>query len=113
MSNRLQDPVRRDAEAGRRDRLGLRLLAALLVALTGLIAVPGAARADWSVVGDTVPSGQVIDNDVLVTGRDVVIDGIVTLLGLGAIWLAYRQHKSTPQAVGVDEPVQPALTLEC
>ena len=98
---------------GRRDRFGPRLLGALVVALTLLMAVPGAARADWSVVGDTVPSGQVIDNDILATGSDVVIDGIVTLLGLGAIWLAYRQRKSTPQAVGVDEPVQPALTLEC
>jgi hypothetical protein len=41
-----------------------------------------------------------------------VIEAIVTILGLGAIWVAYRHRRSAPQAVGVDEQVQPALTLE-
>jgi hypothetical protein len=68
------------------DRLWLRLLAAVVVALVAWLAVPGVARADWSVVGDTVPSGQVIDNDVLATGTDVVIDGTINgdLLAIGS-----------------------------
>jgi hypothetical protein len=41
-----------------------------------------------------------------------VIEGIVTIFGLGAIWLAYRHRRPTPQAVGVDEQVHPAPTLE-
>jgi hypothetical protein len=65
-----------------RNGSGLRLLAALVVALAGWLAVPGVARADWSIVGDTVPSGQVIDNDVVATGTDVVIDGTIN----GDLW---------------------------
>jgi hypothetical protein len=65
-----------------RDGLWLRLLAALVVAFAGWLAVPGVARADWSVVGDTVPRDQVIDNDVLATGTDVVIDGTIN----GDLW---------------------------
>jgi hypothetical protein len=56
------------------------------VAFAWLLAVPGVARADWSVVGDTVPKDQVIDNDVLATGTDVVIDGTINgdLLAVGS-----------------------------
>jgi cytoskeletal protein CcmA (bactofilin family) len=69
-----------------RDRLCLRLLAALVVALAAWLLMPKAARADWSVVGDTVPSEQVIDNDVLATGTDVRIDGTINgdLLAIGS-----------------------------
>jgi hypothetical protein len=63
--------------ASRRDSPWLRLAAALVVALAVWLAVPGAARAEWSVIRDTVPKGQVIDNDVLVTGTDVSIDGTI------------------------------------
>jgi len=66
----------------RRDGLWLRLLTVLVVALAGWLAMPKAARADWSIVGDKVPSGQVIDNDVLATGTDVVIDGTIN----GDLW---------------------------
>jgi hypothetical protein len=44
------------------------------------------------------------------------IEGIVTILGLGAIWVAYRHAgsalRSAPQAVGMDDQAEPALTLE-
>ena len=78
MSNSLEH---KDATSWRHG-LWLRLLAALVVALAGWLAMPRVARADWSVVGDTVPSGQVIDNDVLATGTDVLIDGTVN----GDLW---------------------------
>jgi cytoskeletal protein CcmA (bactofilin family) len=67
-------------------RLWFRLLAALVVALAAWLLMPKAARADWSVVGDTVPSEQVIDNDVLATGTDVRIDGTINgdLLAIGS-----------------------------
>jgi cytoskeletal protein CcmA (bactofilin family) len=55
---------------------------ALVVALAAWLAVPGAARADWSIVGNTVASGQVIDNDVLAHGTNVVIDGTIN----GDLW---------------------------
>ncbi len=62
------------------------VLAALVLALAVWMAAPQAARADWSVVGDTVPAGQVIDNDVLAQGTDVVIDGTINgdLLAVGS-----------------------------
>lgn len=48
--------------------------------------------------------------------RGWVIVGIVTIRGLGAIWLAYRRartaSRSAPQAKGVDEQVHPVLALE-
>jgi cytoskeletal protein CcmA (bactofilin family) len=68
--------------APNRHLVWLRLLAALVVALAGWLAVPKVARADWSIVGDKVPADQVIDNDVLATGTDVVIDGTIN----GDLW---------------------------
>jgi cytoskeletal protein CcmA (bactofilin family) len=64
----------------------VQVLAALILALVAWLAVPQAARADWSIVGDTVPAGQVIDNDVLARGTDVVIDGTIhgDLLAVGS-----------------------------
>jgi cytoskeletal protein CcmA (bactofilin family) len=63
--------------------LWLRLLALLVVAFAGWLAVPKAARADWPIiVRDRVPGEQVIDNDVLVRGTDVVIDGTIN----GDLW---------------------------
>ncbi|MFN2291624.1 MAG: polymer-forming cytoskeletal protein [Anaerolineae bacterium] len=55
----------------------VQVLAALVLALAGWFALPAPAQADWSLVGDTVPAGQVVDNDVLATGTDVVIDGTI------------------------------------
>ena len=67
------------------DRL-LQLLGALALALVAWLAIPQPARADWSIVGDTVPAGQVIDNDVLAQGTEVVIDGTINgdLLAVGS-----------------------------
>jgi hypothetical protein len=65
-----------------RNGVWLRLLAALVVALAAWLAMPKAARADWSIIRDTVPKEQVIDNDVLATGTDVVIDGTIN----GDLW---------------------------
>ena len=67
------------------DRL-LQVLGALALVIVAWLAVPQPARADWSIVGDTVPAGQVIDNDVLAQGTDVVIDGTINgdLLAVGS-----------------------------
>lgn len=67
-------------------RPAIQVLGAFLLAVLAWLALPGAARADWSIVGDTVPAGQVIDNDVLARGTDVVIDGTINgdLLALGS-----------------------------
>jgi cytoskeletal protein CcmA (bactofilin family) len=64
----------------------LQVLGALALAAVVWLAVPQPARADWSVVGDTVPAGQVIDNDVLARGTDVVIEGTINgdLLAVGS-----------------------------
>jgi cytoskeletal protein CcmA (bactofilin family) len=65
---------------------GIQVLGAFLLAALVWLAVPQAAQADWSLVGDTVPAGQVIDNDVLARGTDVVIDGTINgdLLAIGS-----------------------------
>jgi cytoskeletal protein CcmA (bactofilin family) len=64
----------------------IQVLGAFLLTALVWLAVPQAARADWSIVGDTVPAGQVIDNDVLARGTDVVIDGTINgdLLAVGS-----------------------------
>jgi cytoskeletal protein CcmA (bactofilin family) len=49
---------------------------ALLLPLV-LFALPQSAQAQWIAAGDTIPLGQVVDNDVLLTGTDVVVDGTV------------------------------------
>lgn len=71
---------------GSRNRFWLRLSVVLVVVLVAWLLMPNAARADWSVVGDTVPGEQVIDNDVLATGTDVKIDGTINgdLLAVGS-----------------------------
>jgi cytoskeletal protein CcmA (bactofilin family) len=53
------------------------LLGVLVLAVVAWLGLPQAALADWSIVGDTVPAGQVIENDVLARGTDVVIDGTI------------------------------------
>jgi hypothetical protein len=40
-----------------------------------------------------------------------VIEGVATVLGLGAMWVAYRHRRAAPQAAGADEQAQPALAL--
>ena len=69
----------------RTDRWSRKLAVPVLAALVWL-AVPQTAQADWSIVGETVPAGQVIDNDVLAHGTDVVIDGAINgdLLAVGS-----------------------------
>jgi hypothetical protein len=64
----------------------LQVLGALALAIVAWLAVPQPVRADWSIVGDTVPAGQVIDNDVLAQGTNVVIDGTINgdLLAVGS-----------------------------
>ncbi len=64
----------------------MQVLGACLLAVGVWLAVPQPARADWSIVGDTVPAGEVIDNDVLARGTDVVIDGTINgdLLAIGS-----------------------------
>ena len=67
-------------------RVIVHMLIVLLLALTAWLAATGPARADWAVVGDTVPAGQVIDNDVFIRSGDVVIDGTINgdLLAIGS-----------------------------
>lgn len=62
------------------------MLAVLALALVIWLVAAVPARAGWAIVGDTVPSGQVIDDDVLIRGTDVVIDGTITgdLLAVGS-----------------------------
>jgi hypothetical protein len=74
-----------EKESWRADRL-LQVLGALTLAIVVWLVAPQPARADWSIVGDTVPAGQVIDNDVLAQGTEVVIDGTINgdLLAVGS-----------------------------
>lgn len=59
-------------------RTRLSYLASALVLLTVTLCVfPPSAQAQWIAVGDTIPAGQVIDNDVLLYGNSVVVDGTV------------------------------------
>ncbi len=54
-----------------------RLLLAFLLILTLALALPGAARADGPIYGDTVEAGEVIERDLLLVGREVSIAGTV------------------------------------
>ena len=69
----------------RRAGRGAQVAAAFLLAAALWLGISQVARADWSIVGDTVPAGEVIDNDVLARGTDVVIDGTINgdLLAFG------------------------------
>jgi cytoskeletal protein CcmA (bactofilin family) len=52
---------------------------ALILALT-FVAVFGVVRTVWAaeiIEGDTIPSGEVIEDDVIISGEDVVVDGTV------------------------------------
>ena len=53
------------------------LLSSLLLALIAFLAIPRPAQAQRIGAGDTIPAGQVVENDVLLTGTDVTIDGTV------------------------------------
>ena len=55
----------------------LHLVAAWVLALGGMLGVPQAGGGGWAIVGDSIPAGQVVDNDVILTGTDVVLDGTV------------------------------------
>jgi cytoskeletal protein CcmA (bactofilin family) len=50
---------------------------ALVLLAVALIAFPPSAQAQWIAVGNTIPAGQVVDNDVLLYGNNVVVDGTV------------------------------------
>lgn len=54
-----------------------RALLVLMMLSVALFGLPQAARADWVIQGDTIPAGQVIDNDVIIYGSSVQIDGTV------------------------------------
>lgn len=59
-------------------RSRLSYLASALVLLTVTLYVfPPSAQAQWVSAGDTIPPGQVVDNDVLLYGNNVVVDGTV------------------------------------
>jgi cytoskeletal protein CcmA (bactofilin family) len=76
------EPVR----AGVLARVTVHMLIVLVLALAAWLAAAGPARADWAILDDTVPAGQVIDDDVLIRGTDVLIDGTINgdLLAVGS-----------------------------
>ncbi len=49
----------------------------LALVFAGVFGMPQSARAYGIIAGDTIPAGEVIDNDAVVTGADVVVDGTV------------------------------------
>ena len=55
----------------------VRLLSILALAVMGWLGVPLASAPGWIITSDTIPAGDVIDNDVIITGTNVVIDGTV------------------------------------
>jgi cytoskeletal protein CcmA (bactofilin family) len=55
----------------------LHLVAAWVLAFCGLQVTPQAGGGGWAIVGDSIPAGEVIDNDVILTGTNVVLDGTV------------------------------------
>ena len=60
----------------KRSRLSY-LVSALVLLAVAVFAFPPSAQAQWISAGDTIPAGQVVDNDVLLTGNNVVVDGTV------------------------------------
>jgi cytoskeletal protein CcmA (bactofilin family) len=60
----------------KRSRLSY-LASALVLLMVAAFAFPPSAEAQWIAVGDTIPAGQVVDNDVLLYGNNVVVDGTV------------------------------------
>ena len=48
-----------------------------VLVLMALFSATQSARADGIIQGDTVSSGQVVDNDAVMTGDDVVVDGTI------------------------------------
>ena len=57
--------------------LPARMALALAIIVVALFAVPQAAQAQWIVRGDTIPAGEVIENDVILTGTNVTVNGTV------------------------------------
>lgn len=55
----------------------LHLIVVWVLTLAGLLGAPQAGGGGWAIVGDSVPAGEVIDNDVILTGTKVVLDGTV------------------------------------
>lgn len=54
-----------------------RMAFVLALVVFALLGAPQAARAQWIVQGDTIPAGDVIDDDVILYGTDVTVDGTV------------------------------------
>jgi cytoskeletal protein CcmA (bactofilin family) len=50
---------------------------ALVLLAVALVAFPPSAQAQWIAIGSTIPAGQVVENDVLLYGNNVVVDGTV------------------------------------
>jgi cytoskeletal protein CcmA (bactofilin family) len=65
--------------------------------------MPQSARAYGIIAGDTIPAGEVIDNDAVVTGADVVVDGTVNgdVLAVGDTVTINGTVKGSLVAVGL------------
>ena len=48
-----------------------------ILVLIALFSATQSARADGIIQGDTVSAGQVVDNDAVMTGEDIVVDGTI------------------------------------
>ena len=48
-----------------------------ILVLIALFSRTQSARADGIIRGDTVSAGQVVDNDAVMTGEDIVVDGTI------------------------------------
>lgn len=55
----------------------LRLALVLVLLFVSLFIWPQPARAEWVLRSDTIPAGQVVDNDVVITGSNVSVAGTV------------------------------------
>jgi cytoskeletal protein CcmA (bactofilin family) len=55
----------------------LRLALVVVLLFVSLFFLPQSARAEWVLRSDTVPAGQVVDNDVVITGSNVSVAGTV------------------------------------
>ena len=75
----------------------------LALVFAGLFGMPQSARAYGIIAGDTIPAGEVIDNDAVVTGADVVVDGTVNgdVLAVGDTVTINGAVKGSLVAVGL------------
>ena len=55
----------------------IRTILITILVLMALFSATQSARADGIIQGDTVSAGQVVDNDAVMTGEDIVVDGTI------------------------------------